>query len=520
MRPQIKYGLLAFLEGSSVMGTEILCGRWLSAIYGSSLYVWTAILSCTMLALTIGYFLGGRFSQEKINDALLAKQLLLASFGICAIPFLISIIFPLTLSLGLLQASFLVTLLLLAIPFVSLASTTPILGYLMHISRKEELSHSAGFIFSVSTIGGIISTYLIGLFIIELFGVYAPLLVLGSGLALCTLLILKISIRPMIYYFAACLMAIFSSFYFYNPVWASTPGATLLYSGDGIMGNLRVEDINPNGGGMRQLVNNGAVQSSIKRSDLSAVSNLRYVHTIAATASVLPRGSKVLLIGMAGGALVREFQDLGFSIDVVDIDDRTYDLAKEYFYLDTTNVHFIEDDGRHFIKNCPARYDLAVIDISTSDSQPYYLYSYESFKEFKSILNPKGLLVINYIDFVYANKAHTTAQIIKSLEAAEFFCLINNQVYKGIDLTGLSLGHLQEKIILASQNEPFNTHRLDKSKMNACCLLQATSLDFMDPDYTAFSDSVEIIYDDRNTLDRDKMEIVHLYRIRNFSQFK
>jgi predicted membrane-bound spermidine synthase len=48
--------LIVFLTGASVMIIELLGTRLIAPFYGASLYVWTSLISVTMIALAIGYF--------------------------------------------------------------------------------------------------------------------------------------------------------------------------------------------------------------------------------------------------------------------------------------------------------------------------------------------------------------------------------------------------------------------------------------------------------------------------------
>ena len=45
-----------------VMGLEILSGRILAPTFGSSIYVWGAVITIFMVALSVGYLVGGRMS--------------------------------------------------------------------------------------------------------------------------------------------------------------------------------------------------------------------------------------------------------------------------------------------------------------------------------------------------------------------------------------------------------------------------------------------------------------------------
>ena len=59
--------LLAFTSGFIIMSVELLGGRILAPYFGSSIYVWGSVISIFMVALSIGYLIGGRLSVHKPN---------------------------------------------------------------------------------------------------------------------------------------------------------------------------------------------------------------------------------------------------------------------------------------------------------------------------------------------------------------------------------------------------------------------------------------------------------------------
>jgi hypothetical protein len=51
-----------FISGASILALELLASRIMTPYFGVSLYIWTGILSITLLALAIGYWGGGRLA--------------------------------------------------------------------------------------------------------------------------------------------------------------------------------------------------------------------------------------------------------------------------------------------------------------------------------------------------------------------------------------------------------------------------------------------------------------------------
>lgn len=61
MRKVLVYALAGW-SGFFVMAVELLSGRILAPSFGNSIYVWGAIITVFMVALSVGYLLGGHFS--------------------------------------------------------------------------------------------------------------------------------------------------------------------------------------------------------------------------------------------------------------------------------------------------------------------------------------------------------------------------------------------------------------------------------------------------------------------------
>jgi hypothetical protein len=68
------------------MGVELLGGRLLAPNFGSSIYVWGALITIFMLSLSLGYLAGGRYSQRKPSLAKLG--MLLAAAALTTLPVL------------------------------------------------------------------------------------------------------------------------------------------------------------------------------------------------------------------------------------------------------------------------------------------------------------------------------------------------------------------------------------------------------------------------------------------------
>ncbi len=54
-----------FIAGAVILVLEILGTRIVAPFYGTTIYVWSSLISVTLLALTAGYFAGGWLSDRR-----------------------------------------------------------------------------------------------------------------------------------------------------------------------------------------------------------------------------------------------------------------------------------------------------------------------------------------------------------------------------------------------------------------------------------------------------------------------
>ncbi|MDR1745112.1 MAG: fused MFS/spermidine synthase, partial [Planctomycetota bacterium] len=71
--------LVVFLSGAALMGLEMAGARLVEPHFGSTIYVWGSIIGVFMLALSLGYWGGGRFSDRSPRIETLGVILLAAA---------------------------------------------------------------------------------------------------------------------------------------------------------------------------------------------------------------------------------------------------------------------------------------------------------------------------------------------------------------------------------------------------------------------------------------------------------
>src|SRR6266576_1397875 len=78
--------LVAFVTGAIVMSFEMLGSRYLNPYFGSGIYTWASLISTVLLALTLGYFLGGYLADRTASAAVLALTVIVGSVYLLALP--------------------------------------------------------------------------------------------------------------------------------------------------------------------------------------------------------------------------------------------------------------------------------------------------------------------------------------------------------------------------------------------------------------------------------------------------
>src|SRR5512146_2652920 len=57
--------VIIFITGGAILALELLASRIMTPYFGVSLYIWTGILSITLVSLALGYWAGGRYADGK-----------------------------------------------------------------------------------------------------------------------------------------------------------------------------------------------------------------------------------------------------------------------------------------------------------------------------------------------------------------------------------------------------------------------------------------------------------------------
>ncbi len=164
---------------------ELLGTRLIAPYYGASLYVWSSLISVTMIALALGYFAGGYWADRAKRTGL-SLIIALAALLTLSIPWMTRPVLLATDPLGLRAGAFLSALTLFS-PSLTLLGMVGPFAIKLATPQLNRVGTSAGSIYAVSTVGSVVGTLVLGFFLFPLVGSREILIGLGMLLLLLAL---------------------------------------------------------------------------------------------------------------------------------------------------------------------------------------------------------------------------------------------------------------------------------------------------------------------------------------------
>lgn len=414
-------GFIAFLIatatlcGALVMVLEVLGSRVIGPFFGVSLFVWTSLITVTMVALAAGYAIGGRLSDRKSSPDWLYGIILLSGILVILIPVLKSPVLQMGLPLGLRWGSLVSAFVLFGPSLFLLGCVSP---YVVKIAAREmhNIGRTVGSFYAISTVGSVIGTLLTGFVLIAYLGVNQIFVLTGSLLIALSVIYFLVFRRKWAVAVAAILPLLFLPHDAHvSKVMADGTHVERVADRDSFYGNMKVVDYSFESTHNREMVIDGMVQGGIDVNTGQSVYEYAYLLQFLPYA-FNPDGKDCLVIGLGAGLVPGWYKQQGVNTEVVDIDPTVVDLAHDYFNFDRSIPVHVED-ARYFLINNAKRYDYLVLDVFNGDTTPGHLLSTEAMQLIKQRLNPNGVLAVNLIGSLKQNTL-MTASVIKTLKTA------------------------------------------------------------------------------------------------------
>ncbi|MBW3536132.1 MAG: fused MFS/spermidine synthase, partial [Gemmatimonadetes bacterium] len=394
--PEPHLGLTVFVVGTGSLGAEITVARLMAPYFGDSTLVWANIIGVVLLALSLGYWLGGRLADRNPTSQGMYTLVLVAAVLLAAIPFVADPILGVavgaldSVEAGAFAGSLLGVLALVAVPVMLLGAIAPY-AVRLGVERVEESGGVAGRLYALSTVGSLAGNFLASLalipfvgttraflffaFIIAVIGVWglarAPFVLVPAGLVL-------LAAVPV------------------GTVKAATPaGAEVIWEAQTPYQYARVIEFQE---GERWLeLNEGQAIHSIYKPGTVLTDDI-WDEYLVAPFTVLERPPRrIAILGNAAGTVSRAYEELfpRTSIDGVEIDGELTEVGRELFDMSNPRLTTHTADARPWLAATQQRYDAIFVDAYRQPYIPFYLTTREFFALAREKLNPGGVVVVN-----------------------------------------------------------------------------------------------------------------------------
>ncbi len=404
----------ALVCGATVMIVEILGSRVIGPFFGASLYVWTSLITVTLVALAAGYWGGGILSDRcRSSIDWLYALIGLAGIFVLLVPLLKTPVIKMVLPMGLRLGSLVSAGLLFGPALLLLGMVSPLV---VRIAVRETASvgRTVGLFSSVSTVGSFVGTVCTGFVLIAYFNVDRIFIVVGSGL-----LLLAVAYAVLYRRFWLCVPLLVLPFLVpeaggeKTKLLPSGTRVTRMFFKDSFYGNMQVLDYSFGSQRTRELVVDATIQGGIDTA--SGASIYEYSYFLQFIPRVIqPEGKECLVIGLGAGLVPMWYERQGVRADVVDIDPLVFDVARRFFSFSVSGESIVED-ARYFLNRTGKRYDYVILDVFNGDNTPFHVLSREALTTVKQRMAPGGVLGINMWGNLRGD-TYMTASIVRTLK--------------------------------------------------------------------------------------------------------
>ncbi|MDB5491582.1 MAG: conserved rane protein of unknown function [Micavibrio sp.] len=406
MQPKFLFAKI-LITGGIVLGLELVASRILTPFFGVSLFVWSGILSVTLLALALGYkgggILAGRVSREQSVALFLASGALSALWlDLClwTYPFIFAPLAQFDLVFG----SILACVYLLFVPLVVLSALNPLLVSLLSAGEGQG-DRGAGHVFFVSTIGSVLGVFVVAYGMLPFVTNYQTVAILtlaAAALSVTGLWGLRRTQRRLFLTSLAAFLITFTTLCsgglerfsqtasLDGVIWKVTASAPSSF------GNLKTVDLIDEKSKMkmsRLLLNDGMTQNVYDSLGRPSGLYTFMLERLALAAS--PDARKALVLGIGGGTVPANFVADSMEVHAVDINHRIVDFSRQNLGLDTTGMTLEIADARTAARNCSHDYDIVTVDLFRDDGIPEHLVTREFFADIKNCLKDQGVMLMN-----------------------------------------------------------------------------------------------------------------------------
>jgi spermidine synthase len=386
--------LLVFVVGAASLGAEIAAVRLMAPFFGASTIVWANTIGVVLVALSVGYWLGGRLGDRHPEARSLCLVALLAAAMLAVVPFVAQPFFDLSVDAldeiraGAFVGSLLGVLVLIAVPVVALGTCSP-WAIRLALSDVEEAGTVAGRLYALSTAGSLAGTLVAALVLVPFAGTQRTFLIFAVVLAL-------VASAGLGWRFVAIPAALAAAIALPVGTVKATDEGRVLYEEESRYQYIRVIEEQD---GRRVLeLNEGQADHSVYRPGSWLTDDYWDAMTVLPFTSIGGPPRRVAILGNAAGTSAREYGHFfpEAAIDGVEIDPALEEVGRRYFDMGSAaNLTVYDEDARPWLRDSDGGYDVIVVDAYRQPYIPFYLATKEFFELARDQLAPGGSVVIN-----------------------------------------------------------------------------------------------------------------------------
>ncbi len=417
----------AFVGGASVMIVELTASRVLAPSFGNTLYTWTSLIGVVLVALSVGYYAGGRLADRYPTPKTLLHLISAAALCVLGVPILSGFVVAELTSEGqevdLILSPLYAALLLFAVPGCLLGTVTPFCVKLLSLrTHNDRVGTSAGTITMLSTVGSVLGTFGAGFVLIPAVGTKSIFVVVGGCLAVTAMLGYSGLVGPRSrslrgvghVVIGAAVVGLASH------LGSESVAANVVFQKDTFYHRISVIRRHaPDGRGVTFLLTDDAAQGA----QADEGERLVYEYNRYYRLERLFTGSVRRALFLGGGAyatpecLADDYP--GAVVDVVEIDPEIERVARRFFRLDDYEgrVRPVVDDARRFLAVSNEGYDLIFGDVFRGrQTVPPHLVTREFFEQIKRRLTADGVYMMNVIGALQGPRSRLFTSVAATLE--------------------------------------------------------------------------------------------------------
>ncbi len=385
------YYTTCFITGFAILVFELLSFRMLSPYFGNSSIVIGTIINSILLALSLGYYLGGYIADKKKSNTLIYHVIIVSSVYI----FIVYLTYPVFLKsiakVPVIAGSLIAIIILFFLPMILLSFVPPYL--IKVISSKDNIGVSSGKIFSISTLGSIVGGIFTTFLLIPFVGTKVSILLTAVLLFLLGCVGLK-SMKLLPLPVAFLLLAPYGI--------SAGHDRNIIYENESIYNIINVEEFEGvNYLKLNDFVGHHSVSINEKTCLAGTYTDMHLFPHIFIDAK------KVLILGNGAGNIMEQVSCFSeASIDGVEIDKEITRVGEDYFGLKLSDKKRVyHEDARVFLQKNKAMYDVIHVDLFAGNPYiPFHLSTVEFFEQIHDSLSANGVLVVNYPKFMAKDK--------------------------------------------------------------------------------------------------------------------